>query len=57
MPWNLLGYSSVTFWYAVPGAASDRGPQPQEAAKPIMAIPELQTISDDIRSKTERTNK
>jgi glycerophosphoryl diester phosphodiesterase len=56
-PWDLLGYSGVTFWYAVPGATSNRGPQPQEAARPIVSIPGLQKISDDIQSKAQQTSK
>lgn len=50
-PWDLLGYSAVTFWYALPGATCNRGPQPQEAAKPIMAMPDLQKTSDEIKRK------
>lgn len=57
MPWDLLGYSAVTFWYAAPGATGNRGPQAQEAAKPIVAIPELQKISDAIQSKAQQTSK
>jgi hypothetical protein len=52
MPWDLLGYSAVTFWYALPGATCNRGPQPQEAARAIMAIPDLQKISDRIKRET-----
>lgn len=56
-PWDLLGYSAVTFWYAVPGATGNRGPQPQEAARPIVSIPELQKLSDAIQSKAQQTSK
>jgi glycerophosphoryl diester phosphodiesterase len=56
-PWDLLGYSAVTFWYAVPGATSNRGSQAQEAAKPIVSIPELQKISDAIQTKAQQTGK
>ncbi len=52
-PWNLLGYSAVTFWYAAPGATANRGPQSQEAAKPIVAIPNLQKTSDEIKRAIE----
>ncbi|HNS22307.1 MAG TPA: hypothetical protein PKH24_17505 [Sedimentisphaerales bacterium] len=55
--WDLLGYSAVTLWYAIPGATCNRGPQPQEAAKPIMAIPELQKTSDEIKRETEQTGR
>ena len=36
--WNLLGYSAVTFWYARPGATSNRPPQPDAAARPILSL-------------------
>ncbi|MEN6428459.1 MAG: DUF2961 domain-containing protein [Phycisphaerales bacterium] len=56
-PWDLLGYSSVTFWYALPGATCNRGPQPQEAAKPIMSSSQLQKTSDEIKRKVESVDK
>ncbi len=48
-PWNLLGYSAVVFWYALPGANHNRPPQPAAAAQPILSIAQLQKLSDDIR--------
>jgi hypothetical protein len=39
--WNLLAYSSVTFWYGRPGATSNRRPLPDEAAKPIVSLKDL----------------
>ncbi len=48
-PWNLLGYSAVTFWYAKPGATHNRPPMPGEAAKPILKLEDLQSQSDAIR--------
>ena len=47
--WNLLGYSAVTFFYAVPGATHNRPAMPKEASKPIMSIDQLQNLSDRIR--------
>ena len=41
-PWNLLGYSAVTFWYTRPGATHNRPPQPDAAARPILSLEELQ---------------
>lgn len=49
-PWNLLGYSAVTFWYAKPGASDNRPQQPNEAAVPIMSVERLQKISDSLRA-------
>ena len=37
-PWNHLGYSAVMFWYAKPGATSNRLIMSAEAAKPIMSL-------------------
>ena len=48
--WNLLGYSAVTFFYAVPGATHNRPAMPDAAKKPIMSIDQLQGMSDKIRA-------
>jgi hypothetical protein len=48
-PWNLLGYSAVVFWYALPGATSNRLPQPDAAVKPIMSLEQLDAQSRAIR--------
>ncbi len=53
-PWNLLGYTAVTFWYARPGAAHNRPPRPVEARRPIMTVAELQKESGRIRQKLDR---
>ncbi len=37
-PWNHLGYSSVVFWYAIPGATHNLPPMPVESARPIMSL-------------------
>lgn len=47
--WNLLGYSAVTFWYATPGAKSNRPPAAAEAAKPLMSLEALQRRSAELR--------
>lgn len=52
-PWDLLGYSAVTFWYARPGATCNRPPQPGEAAKAIVSIPQLQKLSDEIKRQAD----
>ena len=51
-PWDLLMYSGVTFWYALPGATHNRPPLPAEAAKPITSLAQLNQISDAIRYGT-----
>ena len=50
-PWNLLGYSAVTYWYAKPGAAHNRPALPEEAAKPIVYTDQLQRKSDSLKKR------
>ena len=47
--WNLLGYSAVTFFYALPGAKHNRPGIPDAARKPIMSVEQLQRMSDKIK--------
>ena len=35
-----VGYAATTYWYALPGATSNRGPSPDEAVRPISPIPQ-----------------
>ena len=49
-PWNLLGYSAATFWYAMPGATHNRPALPEVAARPIMSLADLQAKADAIRA-------
>jgi hypothetical protein len=55
-PWNLLGYSAVVFWYAIPGATHNRPAQPAAAAQPIQTIAQLQIMSDAIRYPVVKPN-
>jgi len=55
-PWNLLGYSAVTFWYAKPGASHNRPARPAEAARPIMALAELKARADGIQELLHRND-
>lgn len=48
-PWNVLGYSAVTFWYAKPGAGHNRPARPAEAARPIMALSDVKPRVDGVR--------
>ena len=48
-PWNLLGYSAVTFWYAEPGARDNRPPQPRAARTQILSLDDLRSRSEAIR--------
>jgi len=49
--WNLLGYSAVVFWCALPGARSNRPPRPAEAVRPLMALEELDRRQQELRSQ------
>ncbi len=53
-PWNLLGYSAVTFWYARPGTTHNRPAQPAETARPIMSLADLKMRADQIRPPVRR---
>ena len=35
-----VGYAATTYWYALPGATSNREPQPDEATSPIPELPD-----------------
>jgi hypothetical protein len=43
-----LEYSAATFWYARPGATSNRGPMPEEAARPLLEAPQQRRIAGAI---------
>lgn len=49
-PWDLLMYSSVTFWYGRPGAVANRAPNPAAAARAITGLEELHRQSERIRA-------
>ena len=49
-PWNLLGYSAVTFCYAKPGARHNRPPTPAAASRPILALEPLKQRSAELRA-------
>jgi len=50
-PWDLLGYSAVTFWYAVPGATSNRPADVAGARRPLMSLETLTAQSQAIRQR------
>lgn len=50
-PWDLLGYSVVTYWYAKPGAVHNRPALPQAAAKPIVSLEQALKLRADIKAK------
>jgi hypothetical protein len=50
-PWDLLGYSAVTYWYAKPGAVHNRPALPREAAKPVVSMEQALRLSADINAR------
>ncbi len=51
--WDYLAYSSVVFWYARPGAVSNRPPLPGQAAKPIVTLKEIDSMEIESKKKTK----
>ncbi len=49
--WNLLGYSSVAFWYAIPGSTNNTPPKPKNAIKPIMSLKKIEAMQEAIREQ------
>jgi len=50
-PWNLLGYSSVVYWYARAGATHNRPRLPEDAAKPIISLEQIESMQEELRSQ------
>lgn len=48
--WFHLLYSAASFWYAAPGAVSNRAPQPEMAGRRLMSVEELQKINEDAKA-------
>lgn len=48
--WFHLLYSATSFWYAVPGAISNRAPLPDMASRPLMTVEELQQFNQQAKS-------
>ncbi len=52
-PWNLLGYSAITFWYAKPGATHNRPARPEVAARPIMSLTGVKAKAEAIKASAK----
>ncbi len=48
--WFHLLYSAASFWYAAPGAVSNRAPLPEMAGKKLMSVEELQKINEEAKA-------
>ncbi len=44
--WNLLDYSLVTFWYAIPGAVSNAVAQSDKAAQPLLTLHDIDLMQE-----------
>ncbi len=47
--WNLLDYSTVTWWYGVAGAKSNHGPNRDKAAEKLMTLSEIERLQQMVR--------
>ena len=47
--WNFLNYSSVVFWYALPGAVSNRMPEPAAAIKPMITLKQIDSLAAKVK--------
>ena len=50
-PWDYLAYSSIVFWYAQPGAVSNRPPLPRQAAEPIITLHQIDSMEIESKKK------
>lgn len=48
--WNLLDYSLVTFWYAIPGSVSNSVPQPEKAASPVLTAEGVERMQEFLKT-------
>ncbi|MBI3820900.1 MAG: DUF2961 domain-containing protein [Planctomycetes bacterium] len=51
-PTDMLGYSAVVFWYALPGATCNRTMNMNETAAPIMTLDDLARRANAARAKS-----
>ena len=47
--WNLLSYSTVTYWYSMPDAKSNCSPQPDQAKQKLMTVSEIERLQQLVR--------
>ncbi len=47
--WNLLAYSLVAYWYGMPGATSNRVPQPDQAKQRLISVLEIECMQQMLR--------
>ena len=52
--WNLLGYSAVSVFYALPGATTNRPADTAAASNPIMSLEQLTKQSEKLRDAQTR---
>ena len=47
-----VAYAATTYWYARPGASSNRPPAPEEAARPILQVPGPRKVDGAFEAET-----
>ncbi len=50
--WNLLDYTLLSFWYALPGSTSNAMPLAEKAAVPILSLNEIDLMQDYLKTGT-----
>ena len=53
-PWDILDYSAVVFWYAYPGAVSNRQPMPDDVSKTLTTLQEIDSMAIKIKANQNR---
>lgn len=49
--WNLLSYSTITYWYGMPGATSNRIPQHDLAKQRLISVPEIERMEKMVKDR------
>ncbi|MCX6225404.1 MAG: DUF6067 family protein, partial [Bacteroidia bacterium] len=47
---NLLDYSLVSFWYAIPGTVSNALPKPENAAAPLLTVEDIDRMQEFLKT-------
>jgi len=53
-PWDLLLYSVMTYWYALPGATHNRGPEVDRARLKPMTVGELEAMQEAVQARLSK---
>lgn len=56
-PWDLVGYTVLTYWHARPGAVHNRPPHREAASRPLLGLAEARRRSAAIRAEVGKTRR